>query len=449
MDLVMSNAPQVEMLALSSLKPHPRWARKHPKGQIRKLCRSFKRHGCLSPLQVDENDVIIAGHARYMAAQELGLEHVPCIRRSFPSEADKKAYALADNRIAQDAEWVMEIVADDLKELLELGFDAELTGFDQPEIDRILFDADEASVEKTDPSDKCPPLSSSEDAVIRPGELWRLDRHLLLCGDATDFADVQRLLWGASVDMVFIDPPWNVPVQGHVSGLGRVKHREFVQASGEMTPPEFTAFLQAALGNIARVCRDGAIVFVCIDWRHLRELLDAGYAVFTHLMNMCVWCKTNGGMGTFYRSQHELVFVWKVGDAAHTNNFGLGDKGRYRTNVWTYPGGNTFKAGRDAELAMHPTVKPVAMVVDAIRDVSDRGDIVLDTFGGSGTTLIAAERTGRTARLMELDPRYCDVTIRRWQQMTGKPATLTSTGASFDDVEADRLNLGPVGEQAA
>lgn len=445
----MSNTPQVEMLDLSSLMISSRWARSHPKNQIKKLGRSITRHDIKSPILIDEHNTIVAGVARYYAARDLGLEQVPCIRCSFASEADKKAYALADNRIAEDASWVMEILADDLRELADLGYEADLTGFDQPEIDRILFDADEASPDSSDASDACPPVPALKDAVTCPGDLWQLGRHHLLCGDATDFTTVQRLLWGASVDMVFVDPPWNVPIEGHVSGLGRVKHREFLQASGEMTGTEFTAFLQAALGNIARVCREGAIVFVCMDWRHIRELLDAGYAVFTRLMNMCVWCKTNGGMGTFYRSQHELVFVWKVGDVGHTNNFGLGDKGRYRTNVWTYPGGNTFKAGREAELAMHPTVKPVAMVVDAIRDVSNRRDIVLDTFGGSGTTLIAAERTGRTARLMELDPRYCDVTIRRWQQMTGKQATLALTGATFEAVEGYRSNSDPVGEQAA
>lgn len=346
----MNNAPQVEMLALSSLKPNPRWARIHPKAQIKKLCRSIERHGLKSPLQIDENCVIVAGHARYLAARELGLEQVPCIRGSFASYAHKKAYALADNRIAQDASWIMEVLADDLRELADLGYGADLTGFDQPEIDRILFDAEEASTDHTDASDACPPAPALADAVTLPGDLWQIGRHHLLCGDATDSDALQRLLRGTGVDMVFVDPPWNVPINGHVSRMGRIKHREFLQASGEMPQAEFTTFLETALGNIARVCRDGAIVFVCIDWRHIGELLEAGHAVLPHLMNLCVWCKTNGGMGTFYRSQHELVFVWKAGNAPHANNFGLGDKGRYRTNVWSYPSGNTFKAGREAEL---------------------------------------------------------------------------------------------------
>jgi DNA modification methylase len=205
-----------------------------------------------------------------------------------------------------------------------------------------------------------------------------------------------------------------------------------------MSRAEFTEFLKVSFQNVERACRGGAIVFVCMDWRHLEELLSAGYAVFTHLMNLCVWAKTNGGMGTFYRSQHELIFVWKVGDEPHTNNFGLGDGGRYRTNVWNYAGANAFKAEREEELAMHPTVKPVALVADAIRDVSHRGQSVLDVFGGSGTTLIAAEKTGRVARLMELDPAYCDVIIRRWEKLTGKRAILSSSGADFETVEAER-----------
>lgn len=205
-----------------------------------------------------------------------------------------------------------------------------------------------------------------------------------------------------------------------------------------MSTLEFTQFLTTAFEGIERVCRNGAIVYTCMDWRHLREVLGAGHAVFSDLKNICVWAKTNAGMGTFYRSQHEMVLAWKVGDEPHTNNFGLGDKGRYRTNIWSYPGVNAFKAERMAELESHPTVKPVAMVADAIRDVSNRGEIVLDVFGGSGTTMIAAEKTGRCARLLEIDPGYCDVSLRRWEKLTGKRAVLSGTTLSFEDVQAER-----------
>ena len=245
---------------------------------------------------------------------------------------------------------------------------------------------------------------------------------------------------GEQADLIFTDPPYNVPIDGHVCGLGRVRHREFAMGAGEMSAAAFTAFLTETLGNAAAHARDGAIAFTCMDWRHMGELLKAGETVFSELKNLCVWNKTNGGMGTFYRSKHELVFVFKVGTAPHTNTFGLGDTGRYRTNVWDYAGVNTFRADRDGELAMHPTVKPVALVADAIRDCSKRGGIVLDPFGGSGTTLIAAENTGRLARLIEFDPVYVDASVRRWQAFTGKRAVLAATGERFEDLEDTRAH---------
>jgi DNA modification methylase len=261
----------------------------------------------------------------------------------------------------------------------------------------------------------------------------------VLCGEARKPADYARLLGDERCALVFTDPPYNVPIDGHVCGAGSIHHREFAMAAGEMSASAFTGFLSGSLGAMAACCRDGAIAFVCMDWRHLRELLDAGHQVFTELKNLCVWNKTNGGMGSFYRSKHELVLVWKVGTAEHVNSFGLGETGRYRTNVWDYPGISSLSRSRGEELAMHPTVKPVALVADAIRDCSRRGDIVLDGFGGSGTTLIAAESCGRTARLIEYDPLYCDVILRRFERLTGKPAVLAATGEPFEDVEAVRL----------
>ena len=205
-----------------------------------------------------------------------------------------------------------------------------------------------------------------------------------------------------------------------------------------MSKTQFTTFLTDTLGNMARVMRDGAIAFVCMDWRHMGELLAAGETSFTELKNLVVWNKSNGGMGAFYRSKHELIFVFKQGTAEHTNSFGLGDTGRYRTNVWDYAGISSIGANRSEELAMHPTVKPVALIADAIRDCSRRGEIVLDGFGGSGSTLIAAEKTGRAARLIEYDPLYCDTIVRRWQAYTGKQATLEGSGATFEGIAEDR-----------
>lgn len=238
--------------------------------------------------------------------------------------------------------------------------------------------------------------------------------------------------------MVFTDPPYNVRVDGHVGGLGRVKHREFAMASGEMSPSEFLAFLTAAFERMAAVSVDGAILFTCIDWTHLHEMLEAGYAIFDELKNIICWAKTNGGMGSLYRSQHELIPVWKKGKAPHVNNIELGAHGRYRTNVWTYAGANTFRRGRMEDLASHPTVKPCALVMDALKDCSKPGDLVLDPFGGSGTTLIAAEKTRRQARLIELDPAYVDLTIRRWETLTKREAVHAVTGKTFAETAAER-----------
>ena len=325
--------------------------------------------------------------------------------------------------------------------LVDLDFDVELTGFSLAEIDFVLDEAGEADPDGVDAAEDLIPEPTGQ-PVTRRGDLWLLGRHRLLCGDTRSTADMDRLMGGAHADLVFTDPPYNVAIDGNVCGLGSVKHREFAFASGEMSRTQFTRFLTETLGNISRTMRDGAIAFVCMDWRHMGELLAAGEAAFTELKNLVVWNKTNGGMGAFYRSKHELIFVFKQGTAEHTNSFGLGDTGRYRTNVWDYAGISSIGAGRSEELAMHPTVKPIALVADAIRDCSRRGEIVLDGFGGSGSTLIAAEKTGRAARLIEFDPIYCDTIIRRWERFAGKRAILASTGAVFEDVADDRLGIG-------
>jgi DNA modification methylase len=264
-----------------------------------------------------------------------------------------------------------------------------------------------------------------------------------MCGDSRLAETFDRLLQGERADLVFTDPPYNVPIDGHVCGLGRIRHREFAMGVGEMSAEAFTAFLRQTLGHAAAACRDGAIAFVCMDWRHMGELLAAGQAVFSELKNLCIWNKSNGGMGSFYRSKHELVFVFKAGRAPHINTFGLGETGRYRTNVWDYPGVNTLRPGRAEELAMHPTVKPVALVAEAIKDCSRRGEIVLDPFAGSGTTLIAAEKTGRRGRVIEFDPAYCDQIVRRFEQITGKQATLAANGQSFETVTEERIQTPP------
>jgi DNA modification methylase len=428
---------RIEMLPVASLKPYPGNARRHSRRQIRQIADSIARFGFTNPVLIGDDGEIIAGHGRVMAAKELGLSTVPTVRLSHLSPEERRAYVIADNKLALNAGWDTEILAIELQSLIDLDFDVTLTGFSLAEIDLTLDQAREASTTTPDnPADLLPePLAET---ITRRGDFWLLGRHRLLCGDARSADDIARLMGDGLADLVFTDPPYNVAIDGHATGLGAVRHRDFAFASGEMTPTEFTAFLTSTLGNAASASKNGAIAFVCMDWRHMSELLDAGRTVFTDLKNLCVWNKTNGGMGSFYRSKHELIFVFKVGTAAHTNSFGLGETGRYRTNVWDYRGISSLSGTRADELSMHPTVKPVALVADAIKDCSRRGEMVLDIFGGSGTTLIAAEATGRRACLLEYDPGYCDTIIRRFEAYTGKRAILDGDGRTFEEVAAER-----------
>jgi DNA modification methylase len=428
---------QIEQISIHALRPQDRNARTHSQRQIRQIGESILRYGFINPILIDDDHHIIAGHGRVEAAKGLNITTVPAVRLSHLNEAEKRAYVIADNRLAEKAGWDPEILAIELQGLIDIGFDVELTGFETPEIDLILEEFDDASPKSLTADDQTPDRSSSP-PISRVGDLWILDAHRLLCGDARSPAAYAKLLGGRTADLVFTDPPYNVRIDGHVSGLGRIRHSEFAMASGEMAETEYTQFLSTTLSQAAKASRDGALHYICMDWRHLYELLSAGREIYDGLLNLCVWNKNNGGMGSFYRSKHELIPVFKVGNAPHINNVELGRHGRNRTNVWDYAGLNTFRAGRLDELAMHPTVKPVALVADAIKDASRRSDLVLDPFAGSGTTIIAAEKTGRRAYALEIDPKYVDVIIRRWQALTGKEAILEATATSFEDTLKQR-----------
>jgi DNA modification methylase len=444
------NDPRIEILPVNHLTPYKNNARTHSKKQIRQIAESIRRFGFTNPVLIDDTGQIIAGHGRVEAAKLIGLATVPTIRLSHLSETEKRAYVLTDNRLAEKAGWDREILAIELQGLVDLEFDVEITGFSTADIDIVLDDAAEATGKPSGPEDDVPDLPADGAAISRVGDVWALGTHRLLCGNALDAGSYDTLMAHDRAEMVFTDPPYNVPIDGHVSGLGRVQHREFAMASGEMTEDEFTVFLRTVFGCLADHSAAGSIHFVCMDWRHMWEALRAGREVYSELKNLAVWNKTNGGMGSFYRSKHELVFVWKSGTAPHVNNFELGQHGRYRTNVWDYAGINTVRPGRMDELAMHPTVKPVALVADAIKDCSRRKGIILDPFLGSGTTLIAAERTGRRACGIEIDPAYVDVAVRRWQTYTGKTATLLATGQTFEEVEEARRALSvPSAQQDA
>ncbi|HEX9285272.1 MAG TPA: DNA methyltransferase [Nitrospirales bacterium] len=436
----------VECMAIASLQPYTGNARTHSKRQIRQIADSIRKFGFTNPVLISDAGEIIAGHGRVEAARLLGMESVPTVCLSHLDASQRKAYVIADNKLALNAGWDRELLAVELQALVDLDFEVEITGFSLAEVDLVLDEARESSPEQEQAADdEVPPLADPILATTKRGDLWLLGRHRLLCGDSRQSDTFDRLLQGERADLVFTDPPYNVPIDGHVCGLGRIRHREFAMGAGEMSSDAFTAFLQTTLGHAAASCRDGTIAFVCMDWRHMGELLAAGQAVFSELKNLCVWNKTNGGMGSFYRSKHELMFVFKIGSAPHTNTFGLGDTGRYRTNVWDHAGVNALRRGRAEELAMHPTVKPVALVADAIRDCSRRGEIALDPFAGSGTTLVAAEKTGRLARLIEFDPAYCDQIVRRFEKVTGKQAKLAATGQTFEAVAGESDVLSTTG----
>jgi DNA modification methylase len=428
---------QIVYRAIGELKPDPANPRLHSKKQIRQIASSIETFGFNVPVLVDGNLNTIAGHGRLLACPLLGITEVPTLCLEHLSDAQIRAFMIADNRLTEIATWDDRLLAQQLKDLSVLGldFDIEATGFEMGEIDLRIVSLEEEPDAADDPADAIPELLARP-PISKRDDLWHLGRHRVLCGDALDRVDFGALMGEERAAVAFTDPPYNVPIDGHVSGLGAIHHRPFPMASGEMDKAAFTAFLRQACRNLAAFSVDGSIHFICMDWRHLDELLTAGREAYGEFKNLCIWVKSNAGMGSLYRSQHELVFVFKHGHNGHRNNVQLGQFGRNRTNVWHYPGVNSFaRRGEEGNLlALHPTVKPVAMVADAILDCSARGDIVLDGFVGSGTTVIAAERTGRRCYGLELDPAYVDTAVRRWQVLTGGSALHAAIGRSFDDL---------------
>lgn len=420
------------------IKTNPKNARTHNKRQIRKIADSIREFGFAAPILIDEQDMLIAGHGRLEAARSLGMSAIPAVIIKGLSEGKKRALMLADNRIAQDAGWDLERLAEELGELPELlaedNLEVSITGFEPAEIDRLCADFGE---DAGDPADDIELDGLTAPAVTRPCDLWHLGKHKLFCGDARRRKDLISLLGDERVHMVFADPPYNLKV-GSIVGRGARKHREFAMASGEMDRETFIRFLSEALGAAAEFSTDGSVHFVCMDWRHVEELIAAGRIVYDAMLNLIVWTKTNAGQGSFYRSQHELIGVFRKGAEPHLNTIELGRHGRNRSNVWSYAGANTFRKGRLEDLRGHPTVKPVGMIADAIKDCTRRGQIVLDTFCGSGATLLAAERVGRQGRGVEIDPAYVDLAIRRWQTATGRDAVHVESGRTFEEMGTRR-----------
>ena len=426
------------MLPIGSVRSADRNARTHSKGQIRKIAASVERFGFVNPILVDKETRVVAGHGRLEAAKQLGMQAVPALRIEHLSAAELRAYALADNQLAALAGWDQETLKIELGEIsAEIpDLDLTLTGFETAEIDRILLD--DSSRPQPDEANEVHQLPVT--SVTRTGDLWLLGQHRMLCGDARDAASYALLLGDRRAGFVITDPPYNVRIDGHARGLGKQHHPDFAMAAGELTEKEFIAFLDAVSSQMVQASRPGALHYIFMDWRHLFEALQSGRSQYEALVNLCVWAKGSGGMGSFYRSEHEFVLIWRAKGGSHVNNVQLGRFGRNRTNVWRYAGANSFGPEREEMLSLHPTVKPIAMIADAILDASKRDDIVLDPFLGSGTTIIAAHRTDRVAVGIEYEPRYVDVAIQRFTKISGTEARHAVTGRTFSEEAALRAD---------
>ena len=439
-DVLTQSKTKLVWINIDSLKPYEGNAKIHSRQQIKLIAASMQAYGNINPIIVDKDNEIIAGHGRLEAAKLLGQTEVPTICADHLTPEQVKAYRIADNRLAEHAEWDKTLLAVELKQItIETPELVLSTGFSMGDTDLLIESLDQAEDSELDPADNIPEMDDTI-PISRLGDLWLLGEHRLYCGNALEESSYMALMGEERARLIITDPPYNVPIHGHVSGKGSIQHREFEMASGEMSIAEFEEFATTFFTQMNAYSVNGSLHYCFIDWRHMAEILQAGHITYGQLKNLCVWVKSNGGMGSHYRSRHELVFLFKNGTAPHINNVELGRHGRNRTNVWEYPGVNSFGKDRDEALSMHPTVKPVAMIKEAILDSSNRGDIVLDPFLGSGTMLIAAEQSGRRGYGMELDPLYVDTIIRRWETLTGKQATHNETGLSFEDMSLERTS---------
>jgi DNA modification methylase len=429
---------RIEHLAIQDLKVPARSLRSCSDGQVRDLMGLIRTVGFIVPLVIDEECRVWAGMVRLKAAERLGMVQVPVVRLANLTEAQKRAFRIADNKLQEKGKWDRKQLSLELPELTPLlqleDLDISITGFTAVEIDQITFDFEE---DAADPSDDFDPDLLSQPVVSRLGDVYRLGDHILGCGDARDQDLVRRLVGNRLAAMAFLDVPYNERIR-NVVGRGRTKHAEFAMASGEMSDEEYRDFLRQTLSVAAAVSTKTALHYACTNWSHVDALIAVGHQVYSAMINLAVWVKPNAGQGQFYRSQHELIGIFRVGEGRHLNNVENGKHGRNRSNVWQYSGTSGFRAGRMADLRAHPTVKPVAMVCDAIKDCTRRDDTVLDTFIGSGTTILAAERVGRRAVGVEIEPRFVDLAIRRWQQMTGRDAIHVEDGRTFLDLTSER-----------
>lgn len=423
-----------ELRDIKSLKPASRRMRKAGKDHVERIAKVIKAVGQCAPIIIDREGRIVDGHGVVEALKHLGVSQVWCVVVDHLDNHELEYLRIALNKLGDGSEWVIDDLRDVLVDLEEVGFDLSTTGFSLPELDGIMQpDADTDGALNELPEPPAEPVS-------RPGDLWELGAHRLLCGDATDPENYVALLGDELADGIFTDPPWNIRIENNVSGLGKRKHKDFKMAVGEMSEAEFARFTDQFMTLAAASLAEGGVVYTCIDWRSIDVVTAAGKAAGLRHIGTAVWSKGSGGMGALYRSAYELVPIFCKGKSPGTNNVRLGRHGRDRTNVWAYPGANKPGSSAAKALADHPTPKPVELVEDALLDTTARGELVLDPFLGSGTTLLAAERSGRRARGIELDPAYVDVCVRRWEELTGKSARLHATGASFTETARERLS---------
>jgi len=420
---------------IEHLQPDSKNPRVHSEKQIQQVARSIEAFGFNVPFLIDREGKVIAGHGRLAACKLLGINQVPTIRLDHLTEEQIRAFMIADNRLTENAGWDDRLLGQQLKALSEikLDFSLEATGFEMGEID-VMIDG-LASPFEAEAADTLPKLRSAV-PITKPGDLWLLGRNRVICGDALADRSYQRLMDDRLAAAVFTDPPYTDPIDAYVTGFGKVHHAELVNASVETTEAEFTEFLSKAFTNLTIASAPGAIYCLCVDWRHLEELLAAAEQTYTELRNVCVWVQDSGGQGSLYRSQYELIFVFESGKTKHRNDVESGQYGRDRTNIWQNPRVNSqCRKAKEPNLRPHSSVKPVAMVVEALRDCTAHDEIVLDAFLGSGTTLVAAEQIGRICYAIELDPSYVDLAVRRWQAYTGDTAKHALSKRSFRDLE--------------
>lgn len=423
---------RIERLPIECLKPAARRIRREEVGQLARITSSIRRFGLCAPILISADRKIVHGHLVWQAARQLGIEEVSCLIVDHLSQTEQRMLSIALNRLGETGTWDYEAVRVEFQELTMLGEDMVVTGFESAEIDMVLLGEELETPEEE--AAGIPPLADV--AVSRPGDLWLLGDHRLVQGDARDADCYDRLFCGDEpARFICTDVPYNVSVK-KISGNNR--HREFAMASGEMDRLEFAAFNHDWMTASAKHLVDGGLLSTAIDWRNIDLVMGVGRDLGLEPINVIVWSKSNAGQGSLWRSAHELYPVFKKGKAPHVNNVALGKHGRWRSNVWSYPGGSSLGSDSRDGLKLHPTVKPRAMLEDALLDVTNRGDLVIDCFCGSGSTLAAAETTGRRCRAIEIDGLYCDVIIKRWQELTGENAILEATGETFDGVNEAR-----------